>query len=81
MTSWQVVLVFVGIPAALICVISLTVSLLSSARVPDGKAAAQRPLERPEAQVDATAEERPGTVKEGACQRRLKIDPLATGEY
>ncbi len=42
MTLWQVVLVFVGIPAALIGLITLTVLCLSQARVPDGIAAAQR---------------------------------------
>ncbi len=41
MTGWQVVLVFVGIPAAVIGLITLTVLCLSQARIPDGIAAAQ----------------------------------------
>jgi len=59
MASWQVVFVFVAIPTALVCVISLTVVFLSSARVPDGIAAAQRLRDTPEDEVDAT-EGQPG---------------------
>ncbi len=40
MTWWQILLVFVGIPAAMFVAITLLVLLFATARVPDGLARA-----------------------------------------
>lgn len=53
MNGWQGVLVFVGIPSALVCLISLMVLRQSQARIPDGLAAAQRLRETAESETGA----------------------------